>query len=163
VLFKDGFDDPFRNRLLRCEKKVIDNGVVPISHRQGIGNELEACDRLKSLLICLHDRRVVLFDKLPRGKQVALVAFNLSRLTPWNRRSKSGSCVQLRFLGKALACPRVSTSSQARNLNNNASTKIQLAPGGAKCAVARDFHEFRKFATIQPHVPGVLRQHALPF
>ncbi len=58
MLFKDGFDDPFRNRLLRCEKKVIDNGVVPISHRQGIGNELEACDRLKSLLICLHDRRV---------------------------------------------------------------------------------------------------------
>jgi hypothetical protein len=54
VLLKNILDNFFGDRLLRCEKKVIDYGVSAIAHRQRMGNKLEACDRLKPLLKRLH-------------------------------------------------------------------------------------------------------------
>src|SRR5260370_27559672 len=82
MLFEYVLDNLLRNRLLRGEEKIINNGIVAIPHRQGVGNELEACYRLKSLLKSFHDGRVVLFDKLPLGKQITLIAFDISGLPP---------------------------------------------------------------------------------
>ena len=72
----------FRNRRLRCEKKVIDNSIVAVPHWQRVGNELKPSDSFEALLKRLHDRLVVLFDKFPLEKKVALVAFDISSFTP---------------------------------------------------------------------------------
>jgi hypothetical protein len=71
VLFENILNNLFRYRLLRCEEEIIDNGIIAVSHRQWIWNELEACYFSKSLLIGFHDRYVVLFDKLwPKKKSL---------------------------------------------------------------------------------------------
>ena len=70
MLFKNFLNNLFRYRFLGGEEKVINDGIVAISHRQWIGNELKACHFLKSLLKGFHDRRVVLFDKLRLGKKL---------------------------------------------------------------------------------------------
>jgi hypothetical protein len=82
VLFKNVLNNLFRHRLLRCEEEIINNGIIAISHRQWIWNELEACHFSKSLLITFHDRNVVLFDKLRPGKKVGLVALSVSSISP---------------------------------------------------------------------------------
>src|ERR1700730_9352566 len=82
ILFEDVGDDFFRNRRLRCEKQVIDNSIVAVPHWQRVGNEFKPIDSFEALLKRLHDRRVVLFDKFPLEKKVALVAFDISSFTP---------------------------------------------------------------------------------
>src|SRR3984893_8226814 len=81
ILFEDVGDDFFRNRRLRCEKKVIDNSIV-VPHWQRVGNEFKPSDSFEALLKRLHDRRVILFDKFPLEKKVAQVAFDISSFTP---------------------------------------------------------------------------------
>jgi len=58
ILFENVGDYFFRNGLLRCEKKVIDNSLVAVPHWQRLGNEFEPH----------YNRVVVLFDKFPPEK-----------------------------------------------------------------------------------------------